>query len=115
MMTTPDPRQAEPPAGTEDILLAEFLDEAIARMGRGEPVSAPELLAAAPHLVEGGQSLLQNVHALLSAASRVRQENLLLESELLDLSAQRESARPELAPEKLPDPFPGEFRVLRFL
>jgi serine/threonine protein kinase len=115
-MTTPvDPRRTEPPAGTEDILLAEFLDEAIGRMGRGEPVSAPQLLAMAPHLVEGGQSLLQNVQALLGAASRVRQEDLLLESELQDLSAEERSGVPEFSPEKLPNPFPGEFRVLRFL
>jgi serine/threonine protein kinase len=115
MTNSPDPRPAEPPAGTEDILLAEFLDEVLVRLTRGEPVSAPELLATAPHLVESGQRLLQNAQALLGAASRVRQEDLLLESELLDLSTEDQSVVPELAPEKLPDPFPGEFRVLRFL
>jgi serine/threonine protein kinase len=115
-MTTPvDPRRTEPPVGTEDILLAEFLDEAIARLGRGEPVSARALLAAAPHLVEGGEGLIQNVQALLGAASRARHEDHLLESELLDIAAEEQPTAPERVPRKLPDPFPGEFRVRRFL
>jgi serine/threonine protein kinase len=115
MTSSLDPTQTEPPAEPEDILLAEFLDEALARLGRGEPVSASQMLATTPHLVKGGQNLLQDLYALLGAASRVRQEDLLLESELLDLSAQQDFAVPEQAAEKLPDPFPGEFRVLRFL
>jgi serine/threonine protein kinase len=114
MTTSHDLRQTEQPTRTEDILLAEFLDKALARLGRGELVSATELLAAAPHLLTSGQILLQNLHILLGAASRVRDEDLLLESDLLDLSTQTWSA-PESVGEKLPDPFPGEFRVLRFL
>jgi serine/threonine protein kinase len=105
----------EPLPGDDDILLAEFLDEALSRLGRGEPVSAPQLLAASSHLVEGGQSLLRDLQALLGVASSVRQEDLLLESNLLDLDAQQASAFPEPATELMPDPFPGEFRVLRFL
>jgi serine/threonine protein kinase len=115
MMPSIEPCNAEPPAGAAEILLAEFLDEALARLSRGEPVSAQQLLAGAPHLVDGGQSLLQNLPALLGLASRVRREDLLLESDLLDLSTQQVFAGPELAVDPLPDPFPGEFRVLRFL
>jgi serine/threonine protein kinase len=114
MTTSFDQGQAEPPAATEDILLAEFLDEALARMSRGQLVSATDLLAGAPHLVGAGQSLLENVHALLALASQVRDEEMLLESELLDQSTEQKTV-PENAADKLPDPFPGEFRVLRFL
>jgi serine/threonine protein kinase len=114
MTTSLDQRQPEPPAAIEDILLAEFLDEALARMSRGEPVSAPDLLAAAPHLVSAGQTLIQNVHALLALASQARDEEMLLESEWLELSSQQKTL-PREATDKLPDPFPGEFRVLRFL
>ena len=113
MIDSPDAAGLEPQPGADDILLAEFLDEALSRLGRGEPVSASQLLAAAPHLVEGGQSLLRDLQALVGIACSVRREDLLLESDLLDLDAQEASTLPE--PATMPDPFPGEFRVLRFL
>jgi serine/threonine protein kinase len=113
-MTTPvDPN--ETPPGTEDLVLAEFLDEALGRLSRGEPLSARQLLGGTPDLVGKGQRLLEEVRALLGVASGVRRQQLLLLSDLLDLSAEPEHPSAAEETESLPDPFPGEFRVVRRL
>jgi serine/threonine protein kinase len=111
------PQREEPPAGAEEALLAEFLDEALARLNQGEAFSARQLLAGHPHLVERGERLLAEAHALLRTAAGVRRQELILESEVLSLSAEGRPAAAVAAGTvgELPDPFPGEFRVVRQL
>jgi serine/threonine protein kinase len=115
MTDSPDAGRHEPAADAADQLLAEFLDEALGRLNRGEPVSAAQLLAASPHLVGRGQRLLQDLQALLGIASGLRREDLLLRSDLFALASEAgQTAAPAAGEgETLPDPFPGEFRVLR--
>jgi serine/threonine protein kinase len=101
------------------MLLAEFLDEALARLNQGGPFSAPQLLNAYPPLVERGRRLLEEVRALFRAASGVRRQELLMRSEVLSLLSESGRTTPEAGAETegkdLPDPFPGEFRVRRQL
>jgi serine/threonine protein kinase len=120
MNRTAHPTWEEPPAGDEEVLLADFLDAVLDRVARGEPVPVASLLGAAPGLVERGAGLLRDVQRLLGAAEALHGQSLLLRSDLLAASAGEagapaaddESAGPM---EPLPDPFPGEYRLRRRL
>jgi serine/threonine protein kinase len=106
---TPD----EPPAEGDEALLAEFLDEALVRLNRGEAVSAQQLLGASPHLVGRGRRLLEQLEVLVGMAAGMRRQESLLQSELLALSSEGDPSA--AGGETPPDPFPGEFRIVRRL
>jgi serine/threonine protein kinase len=59
--------------------------------------------------------LLEDAYALLGVASGVRRQQLLLQSDLRDLAAETEDWPAEEREGSLPNPFPGEFRVVRLL
>jgi hypothetical protein len=106
----------EPPAGAEEALLAEFLDDVLGRLQRGEAAPADALLGRAPHLAEQGRGLAEGARALLVAAAGLREHERQLQSDLHSLSAERAAgATTDVWDAGLPDPFPGEFRVLRRL
>jgi serine/threonine-protein kinase len=107
----------EPRAGPDETVLADFLDEALERIHRGEPVFVGQLLASRPDLLDRGQRLLEDVRALLGGLDGIRSQTRLLRSELLALTSSEDgaagdstSARPQP-----PDPFPGEYRIRRWL
>jgi serine/threonine protein kinase len=109
---------SEPPAGEEEVLLAEFLDETLAARDRGENVSPDQLLGPDPALLERGRGLLQGLEAVLAAAAGLHQEEIQLQSDLISLSGSGEDVTTQDAtssPEPFPDPFPGEFRICRRL
>jgi serine/threonine protein kinase len=119
MSETSSPGWTEPPASPEEVLLAEFLDEALMRMGRGEMVSARQLLGPEQGLVEQGERLLEGLGAVLGAAAGVCEQQAQFQSDLVSLSCDEGRDAPEATTgpetEPLPDPFPGEFRVRRRL
>jgi serine/threonine protein kinase len=114
MTSTTDPAPLEPPADPDEVVLAEFLDAALERLPRGEPVDVRGLLGPAPHLVGQAERLLAAASAVWRGAAGIRDQALLLRSDVLALSAE-EGALSAADREPLPDPFPGEFRVLRRL
>jgi serine/threonine protein kinase len=93
----------EPAASPKEELLAEFLDAALDKLGRGEEVPTAQLLAGAPDLLERGEQLVRYSRPLSEAATRVL-EQLTLCADTAALGA-----------DTWPDPFPGEFRVRRLL
>jgi serine/threonine protein kinase len=93
----------EPAATPEEEVLAEFLDAALERLGRGEEAPTARLLSGAPDLRERGEQLVRDLRPLSEAASRVREQ----------LSLCADAAAP--GADTWPDPFPGEFHVRRLL
>jgi serine/threonine protein kinase len=90
----------EPAADPPEQLLAEFLDDALDLLARGEAVDTARLLPGGD-LAARGQRLLAGLRQLCGAAASVWEN-----SGVLALAPPRPSA---------PDPFPGEFRVERRL
>jgi serine/threonine-protein kinase len=108
----------EPPIEAEEVVLAEFLDEAVDGLAGGQPVEVARLLRRSPDLIEAGQRLLGDVRAVLGAAAVLRDHALLLRSDVL-CQAPGPPAGAEVrgkpGAEDLPDPFPGEFRIRKRL
>jgi serine/threonine protein kinase len=102
----------EPPAQTEETILADFIDRAMDQMARGETVDVRALLGTRPELLERGHQLLRDLAGLVGAAAGLHEQALLLRSDLSSLAA---TPAPAADPAPLPDPFPGEFRVRRRL
>jgi serine/threonine protein kinase len=119
MMQSANAAWAEPPADAEEVILANFLDEVLERLERGETISADVLLRRTPQLIERGQQMLKDVNVLFGVGESVREQDLLLQSDLLSLFAGEVSGAADgpvaTVDEPLPDPFPGEFRVYRRL
>jgi serine/threonine-protein kinase len=109
-----DTTRQEPPIEAEEVVLADFLDEAVDGLARGQSVEVVHLLRRSPDLIEAGQCLLDDARAVLGAAAVLRDQALLLHSDVLcqapDLPP-RSEARGKPGAEDLPDPFPGEFRI----
>jgi serine/threonine protein kinase len=106
----------EPPAQPQELALADLLDRALDWIFQGKIPSARSLLAGMPDLIEQGERLLDALLAILGPGRALREQSLLLESDLLALAADGGSAAvPTTDPGWLPDPFPGEFRVRRRL
>jgi serine/threonine protein kinase len=107
---------SSPPPGPQELILADFLDEALERLARGEAVSVPQLLARTPELIQQGERLLANAQTLLEGREALAECARLLQSDLLSLEAD-EAPDPEPPPDSapLPDPLPGEFRIRRRL
>jgi serine/threonine protein kinase len=111
-----DDTREEPRAGPDETSLANFLDEVLERIDRGEPVIVGQLLAARPDLQDRGQRLLEDVRALLGGLDGIRSQTWLLRSQLLALTnSDGDAADEPMCAQPPPDPFPGEFRVRRWL
>jgi serine/threonine protein kinase len=115
------------PIQPEEVELANVLDAALEQLARGDASTARSLLARTPQLRQHGEELLEQVRLLLAAAAGLRDQERLLQSDLLGLYADEPPPAKHddsLAPSgdtmadpspTLPDPFPGEFRVERKL
>jgi serine/threonine protein kinase len=119
MNQPPDPAPEGLPPRAEDAILADFLDEALDGLARGEPVSINRLRSQAPELVEQGQRLLEKMKGVAEAAGVLVAQAILTQSDMLAEAGNGERT-PEnheenLATEALPNPFPGEFRFCRRL
>jgi serine/threonine protein kinase len=113
-----DSAPQEPPAEPRELILAEFLDQALERLARGEPVSASRLLAKAPELIEPAEILLAHARSLVEGGEALNDHARLLRTDLHTLTADGGAAPAESAsadPGPRPDPFPGEFRFVRRL
>jgi hypothetical protein len=91
----------EEPATPAEEALADCLDGVLAKLAAGEPVQAEGLLPAAPALAQRGASLVRDLEALCRAAGSVWEHAGL--------------GGPIAPPGAVPDPFPGEFRLVRVL
>src|SRR5262249_10130908 len=89
----------------EELLLADFLDDAYEQLERGDRPDPGTL--ADPALAPRGRKLLDGLLVVLDAAAALRGEGSRLLADALDSS---DCEPPETA-ERLPDPFPGEFRL----
>jgi serine/threonine protein kinase len=109
----PDSPAERVPLDEDEVLLAEFLEQAFERLRRGETARAAELLAHTPRLIDAGERLLGEARDLFGAALGLQGRAQLLESVLRERAEYTEAApAQELA---TPDPFPDEFRIARLL
>jgi serine/threonine protein kinase len=102
---------AEKPAPDDEVLLAEFLELAFERLRRGETARPADLLAHTPRLINAGERLLGEARELFGAALGLQSRARLLDSVLREQAEQTAAGLVE--GEATPDPFPGEFRVVR--
>jgi serine/threonine protein kinase len=107
----PDSPAERVPLDEDEVLLAEFLEQAFERLRRGETARAAELLAHTPRLIDAGERLLGEARDLFGAALGLQGRAQLLESVLRERAEHAEAAPDEAAP----NPFPDEFRVVRLL
>src|SRR5262249_55631391 len=113
------PDWEELPAGASETILADFLDAALDRIAGGETVSARGLLERTPELIGPGERLLEKATNLVDAAGVLRTQDAELQSDLVSLfageggGATDDAATRDYGP--LPEPFPGEFRLVRRL
>jgi serine/threonine protein kinase len=106
----------EPPAEPQEIVLADMLDRALDWIWQGKIPAARSLLAGVPELIAQGERLLDSLLAILGPGRSLQEQSRLLESDLVALAADRPSASaPPADPGQPPDPFPGEFRLVRRL
>jgi serine/threonine protein kinase len=89
----------EPSARPDEQEMAEFLERALRRLENGEPLQDTDL--PSEQLRRAGQDLLAELQRLRSAADSVWEHSGVL------MDSEEETERP--------DPFPGEFRVGRWL
>jgi serine/threonine-protein kinase len=104
-----------PVSGAEGALIA-FLDQLLEKRARGEEVQPEILLADFPDLARDGAAVLQAVQGIEQLMASVLEHSSLLADPIPPASAATE-VYPTLAvgSEELPDPFPGEYRVRKFL
>jgi hypothetical protein len=120
----------EPPATPTEVVLGEFIEVALARLQRGEPVDVEALLAGRLDLVARGRQLVQNLLSFRAAtpagvpSGGEEQSDRKAEHEAAPTPAAGESQTPPTVyrvpgapgPEPAhPDPFPGEYRIRRLL
>jgi len=105
----------EPAASTEEELLAQFLDTALEKLGRGEEVSTTQLLRGSPELLERGEQLLHDSRPLHEAAFRVWEHSCLSGDATSSVPDSPEPSQRSARRGSEPDPFPGEFLVQRLL
>jgi serine/threonine protein kinase len=98
------------PAGTDEMVLADFIDTVVEHLARGEAVDARRILADTPELIERGQRLLAKVERLLGAADALDDHSRWLRSDLLCQTTIDRPANGDSCTDPAPDPFPGEFR-----
>jgi serine/threonine-protein kinase len=110
MSDTPNLTEPEPPLRPDEIVLADFLDEALRRDEQGRDVPVVELLRDRPELVAEAEQLLADARAMRRAGPTAGQA-LLLDSDLADLVREAVPAPPDEAPR--PDPLPDRYRVQR--
>src|SRR5262249_51407501 len=99
-----------------EVPLAEFLDEALARLERGESIGPPGPGNDRGFAARAG-GLLADLHLLLRAVGGLREQQAQFDNDLHELSTVDASlAMERQAEEGVPtDPFPGEFRLRRRL
>lgn len=105
-------RWNEPPAGAAEVVLADFLDQALDRLGRREPIAVSEWLKNTPELIGQARRLLLDLEALANPAAGFVGHSWQLQNDLQDAAATTEATK-DLDLARLPDPFPGEFRLIR--
>jgi hypothetical protein len=93
----------------EELLLADFLDDAYERLKCGDRPDPGSL--ADPALAPRGQQLLDDLLVVLDAAAALHGAGSRMLADALDNS----DCEPPEAAEQLPDPFPGEFRLRALL
>jgi serine/threonine-protein kinase len=110
-------RLGEPPLGPDEESLITVLDEILKRRACGEPIRLEELLADRPDLVRGGTAILQAVKGLEALAASVL-EHSGIGGDPASLATVATEVYREASPDSapgMPDPAPGEYRVLKFL
>ncbi len=122
----------EPPATPAEEALGTLLDKVLARIESGKEVKPEVLRGDRPDLVERGQELVRTVGLLYECAASVWENSVMQPndphsspryctlkppSNTLEEPGVQEERRvpPAAGAGRLPDPLPGEFRVLRVL
>src|SRR5262245_6402590 len=114
MNPTPSQPSLESGVAPQELLLAEFLDAALARLERGDNGRPGPFRGPAKGLVTQGRGLLDDLARVLGAAVGLREQEAQFTSDLIALfhdtsEAARRSIPAE--PASFPNPFPGEFVI----